>query len=240
MKLNQFLAQWGQVSRRKAGELITSGQVFVNGKIIQDISFLVEPQKDKIRINKKYIRPLPQKKIYIMFHKATKVLSSTKDPKGRPTVVDFLPKTKERLFLVGRLDWDSEGLLLVTNDGDLTHKILSPQNKIPKTYVVRLKAQPKESHLKKLLKGVSTPVGRRKALYVKSFKKDVKIILNEGKKRQIRLMFQKIGFPVQKLKRVAIGRLKLNRLPKNHFVFLAEKDLKKLFFTPKELGFRRR
>ena len=106
MKLNQFLAKWGQVSRRKAEELITSGQVFVNGKILRDLSFLVQPQKDKIRINKKYIRPVEQKKTYIMFHKPTKVLSSTTDPKGRPTVRDFLPKTKERLFLVGRLDWD--------------------------------------------------------------------------------------------------------------------------------------
>ena len=241
MKLNQFLAQWGQLSRRKAGEIIASGQVFVNGKNIRDLSFLVQPKKDKIRINKKYIRPIEQKKIYIMFHKPAKVLSSSKDPKGRPTVMDYLPKTKERLFLVGRLDWDSEGLLLATNDGELTNKVLSPKNRIPKSYLVRVWGQPKESHLKKLLTGVSTPVGRRKALYVgKLFKKDIKIILNEGKKRQIRLMFEKIGFPVQKLKRVAIGRLKLNRLPKRHFIFLKEKDLKKLYLKPKELVKKRR
>ena len=235
MKLNQFLAKWGKVSRRKAEELILSGQVFVNGKKIPDLSFLVNPKKDKIRIKNKYIQPTEQKNICLMFHKPTKVLSSSFDPKGRPTVMDYLPQTKERLFLVGRLDWESEGLLLATNDGELANKILSPKNKITKTYLVKVRGRPKESHFKKLLKGVSTEVGRRKALYVGKSSNSLKVILNEGKKRQIRLMFEKIGFPVQTLKRVAIGRLKLNRLPKRHFIFLKEKDLKKLFLKPKEL-----
>lgn len=237
LRLNKFLAKWGNISRLKAEEHIKRGRVFVSGKRISQSSFLVDPKKDKVRIQKKYISAQSQeKKVYLMFHKPTKVLSSSFDPKGRPTVMDFIPKTKQRLFLVGRLDWDSEGLLLLTNDGDFSHQVLNPKSSVSKTYLVKIKGQIKDSELKKLIKGVSTPVGKRRALFAKQSKRgDIKVILKEGKKRQIRLMFNKLGFPVQKLKRVAIGRLKLNRLPRRHFISLTEKDIKKIFLYPKEL-----
>ena len=143
---------------------------------------------------------------------------------------------------MGRLDWDSEGLLLLTNNGQFSEKILNPKNKISKTYLVKVRGRPSEAHLKKLLRGVSTPVGKRKALFVQKYPSQkgtktvwIKIILSEGKKRQIRLMFDKLGFPVQKLRRTAIGRLKMNKLAKGHFISLREKDLEKVFLWPKEL-----
>lgn len=234
MRLNKFLAKWGSVSRRKAEELIENSQVFVNGKKIKDPAHFIDISKDKVRIGKKYIQARDQKLLYYMFHKPIYTLSSTSDPKGRPTVIDFIP-SKERLFLVGRLDWDSEGLILVTNDGEFSNQVLDP--KVTKTYLVKVQGQVKESDLKKLRRGVWTPLGRKKALFTNYNRQgEIKIILNEGKKRQIRWMFKGLGFPVQSLKRVAIGRLKLNRLPKKHFVTLREKDLEKIFLPPKELA----
>ncbi|MBC6414803.1 MAG: rRNA pseudouridine synthase [Bdellovibrionales bacterium] len=236
MRLNKFLAKWGYVSRRKAEDLIQSGKVFINGKKILDAHQDVEPQKDRVRIQKKYIEAKNQKLVYLMFHKPSKMLSTSSDPKGRLTVMDCIPYNKERLFLVGRLDWDSEGLLLITNDGDFSNRILKPKNYIPKTYCIKVKGTPTISDLKKITKGVSTPVGKRKALFAKYNRRgEIKVILKEGKNRQIRFMFEKIGFPVKKLKRVAIGRLKLNRLPKRRFTSLREQDLKKIFLLPKEL-----
>ena len=235
MRLNKFLAKWGSVSRRKAEELIQDSKVFVNGKRIKDPAYSVDPEKDKVRIQKKYIQVQSQKLVYLMFHKPIHVLSTNLDSKGRPTVMDFIPPGKERLFLVGRLDWDSEGLILITNDGDFSNRVLSPQ--ITKTYVVKVRGQLKATDLKKMKRGVSTPVGRKQALFTEYNRRgEIKVILNEGKKRQIRWMFQTLGFPVQSLKRTAIGRLKLNRLPKRQFVSLREEDLKKIFLPPKELA----
>ena len=234
MRLNKFLAKWGSVSRRRAEELIQDSKVFVNGKKIKDPAYPVEFQKDKVRIQKRYIQVQEQKPLYLMFHKPIQVLSTSFDPKGRPTVMDFIPQKKERLFLVGRLDWDSEGLILITNDGDFANRVSSPE--VAKTYLVKVRGQLKNSDLKKMRQGVYTPLGRKKALFTDYNRRgEIKVILNEGKKRQIRLMFKTLGFPVQSLKRVAIGRLKLNRLPKKHFVTLKEKDIEKIFLPPKEL-----
>lgn len=235
MRLNKFLANRGDVSRRKAEELIQNSKVFVNGKKIKDPAYPVNPKKDKVRVQKKYLPAQDQKLVYLMFHKPVHVLSSSTDPKGRPTVMDFLPSGKERLFLAGRLDWDSEGLILVTNDGDFSNRVLSPQT--AKTYLVKVRGRLKDGDLKKIRQGVWTPLGRKKALFADySRRGEIKIILNEGKKRQIRLMFKTLGFPVQSLKRTAIGRLRLNRLPKRHFISLREKDLEKVFLPPKELS----
>ncbi|MDE0092593.1 MAG: pseudouridine synthase [Oligoflexia bacterium] len=242
MRLNKFLAEWGGLSRREADRKIKQGHVFVNGQRVSRLSVFVEPKKDKVYLQKKPILTQSKSLTYLMFNKPTQVLSARKDAKGRATVMDYIPRYKERLFLVGRLDWDSEGLLLLTNDGLFSEKVLNPKNKIAKTYLVKVKGFPKETQLRKLLQGVSTPVGKRKALFVQKYSRKkgvktvwIKIILSEGKKRQIRLMFDKLGFPVQKLRRVAIGRLRMNKLPKGHCISLKTKDLEKVFLRPKEL-----
>ncbi len=241
LRLNKFLARQAGLSRRQADEVIKKGQVFVNGQKISRLSVFVDPNKDTVKVKKQIIRSERAPAFYIMLNKPPKSLTTTQDSKGRPTVMDYIKKPKGRLFPVGRLDWDSEGLLILTNDGDFANKALSPRSVIPKTYVVKVSACPKDSHIKKLVQGVTTPVGKKKALFAKKISKKsssgawIKIIISEGKKRQIRLMFDKIGFPVRRLKRTAIGRLKLNKLSKGSSISLTEKDINKVFQKPKEI-----
>ena len=245
LRLNKFLAKWAGVSRRQADKIIKKGEVFVNDKKILQLAVFVDPKKDSVRIKNQPIYFKKTASIYLMFNKPPKVLSTSQDPKGRPIVMDYIPKHKERLFLVGRLDWDSEGLLILTNDGDFSDKVLHPKNKIPKTYFVKVKGCPKNSQIEKLIQGVSTSVGKRRALFAKKLSTKslsniwIKLIIGEGKKRQIRLMFDKLGFPVRQLKRTAIGRLKINKLAKGAFVRLSDKDIQKIFQWPKELKFFR-
>ena len=215
--------------------------MFVNNKKVSKIGLLVDIKKDSVRWKKQAIPLTKPTSLYFMFNKPQKVLTTTADPKGRITVMDYIGKTKGRIFPVGRLDYHSEGLLLLTNDGEFSAKILHPKNEIPKTYVVKLNQPIKNSLLQKLLKGVTTAVGRRKALFAKRlYKKNssgnwVKIIITEGKKRQIRRMFESLGLPIQKLRRTAIGRLNLNKLAKGTYVQLKEQDIKKSLQWPKEL-----
>ena len=242
LRLNKFLAERVGLSRRQADEMIRKGKVFINDKRVSHPAVFVDPKKDFVRINKQPVHWQKSPMVYLMFNKPQKVLTTSFDPKGRPTVMDYIRKHRVRIFSVGRLDWDSEGLLLLTNDGDFSAKVIHPKNRIPKTYLVKLQICPKDSQIKKLVQGVSTPVGKRRALFAKKFSRKntssvwIKIIIAEGKKRQIRLMFDKIGFPVQKLRRTAIGRLKMNKLSKGTFMKLTEKDIKKVFQWPKELN----
>ena len=242
LSLSKFLAQRGDFSRRKAEELIKKGFVFVNNQKTLKAFVLVHPKKDRIRIKKQLLPPKQNQNLYIMLNKPRKVLTTSQDPKGRSTVMDYLGAYKKhRLFSVGRLDWDSEGLLLLTNDGGFTHQILHPKNKIPKTYLVKVQGRPKDSHIRKLRQGVTTPIGKKKALFAQKMAKKaissqwVKLIISEGKKHQIRLMFDNIGFPVLRLRRTAIGRLKMNKLPSGRTVQITEKEKAKIFQKPKEL-----
>ena len=244
LRLNKFLSRWAGLSRRNADELIKKGQVFINNQKVSQLGLFVNPKKDIVRIKKRIVKPEKISAVYIMFNKPRKVLTTSKDPEGRPTVMDYIKQDKKRrLFPVGRLDWDSEGLLLLTNDGDFTDRVLHPKNKIAKTYLVKVKGCPKDSQIRKLVQGVSTPIGRKRALFAKKISKKalsnqwVKIIIQEGKKRQIRLMFDKIGFPVLRLRRTAIGRLKMNKLASGFFQKMAEADRQKVFQKPKELSF---
>ena len=242
LRLNKYLAKWGGVSRRTGEKLVKAGQVFLNGERVKTPAVKVHVKKDKVKIKNRIVivrasfRPL-----YFAFNKPEKVLTTAKDPKGRVVVMDFFKKVRQRVFPVGRLDWDSEGLLLVTNDGEFAQKVLHPRQKLPKTYLVKVRGVPDSRKLAKLLKGVSTPFGKKRALFVRVIPKGskrntwIKIILSEGKNRQIRLMLRQIGYQVIRLKRTAIGRLQLGALKKGEFVSLKEKDLKKAFLAPKEL-----
>ena len=242
IRLNKFLATCGVTSRRKADELIAAGEVQINGKTVYELGVLVNPEVDRVTVKHKPIKYVSDK-VYLAFHKPENVLTSLSDPEGRPTVSDFLPKkVRLRLFPVGRLDWDSEGLLFLTNDGQFSQTIAHPQKGIPKTYLVKLDGQPTEEHLKKLLRGVSLPGGKAKALaiakvrYGESKKYDwIKIIIDEGRNRQVRKMFEKIGFDVKKLRRIAIGNYRLGKLKKGQFLLMGPADLKKALEWPREL-----
>ena len=235
IKLNHFLSLSGDVSRRKAIALIKSGQVCVNRQSISDPAYRVLPQTDKIWLKGKLLKWVqdPQK-WYIAFNKPTKVLTSLSDPKGRVCVSDYFPKIRERLFPVGRLDWHSEGLLLMTNDGDFAHQVLI--KKPPKTYLLKLNRPPSKAQLLQLKKGVRTDIGFLKALSV-SFTRSrsrrwVRVILSEGKNRQLHRMCEKLGLHIRVLRRIAIGRLKLRSLKSGEYFFLSIQDKRKVLAYP--------
>ena len=234
IRLNKFLADHGVASRRKADELIDEGLVQINGKTVYELGIKVDPKEDSIKVKGKLIKSKPQA-VYFMFNKPKHVMTSTSDPQGRTTVMDFFKKTKIRIFPVGRLDWDTEGLLLMTNDGDFSHQIAHPTSKIAKTYHAKLDGIPSQEKLAKLTKGVSIVGGKVKASHVRMFKKGsdkkawVEITITEGKNRQVRRMFTKIGFDVVKLKRISIGGLKLSGLKAGEHRALSDREIERLF-----------
>ncbi|MBX3021121.1 MAG: rRNA pseudouridine synthase [Bdellovibrionales bacterium] len=235
IRLNKFLADCGLASRRKADEMIADGHVQVNGKTVYELGVKVDPSADRVTVDGKPVKPATQK-IYVVFYKPENVLTTMEDPEGRPTVAAFMEQLPVRVFPVGRLDWDTEGLLLLTNDGDFAQKVMHPREEIPKTYLAKLDGQPTDEQLNKLLRGVTIPGGRVKAWHVERAKIGdsskygwVKIVIGEGKNRQVRHMFQKIGFDVKKLKRVAIGLLTLGPLQKGEYAFLDQGALAKIF-----------
>lgn len=240
IRLNKYLADSGIASRRKADEMIENGDVQVNGRTVFELGVRVDPKADRVTIGGKPVKP-PTQKIYVIFYKPENVLTTMEDPEGRPTVADFMEQLPVRVFPVGRLDWDTEGLLLLTNDGDFAQKVQHPREEIPKTYLAKLDGKPTDAQLAKLTAGVTIPGGRVKAIYCErakvgdSSKYDwVKIIIGEGKNRQIKYMFQKIGFDVKKLKRVAIGQLTLGQLEKGEYAFLDQGGINQIFRKRRE------
>lgn len=241
VRLNKLLAERGLASRRGADKLIADGLVVVNGKKVYELGIKVNPHKDKIIVDGKPIKSKVEN-IYIMFNKPKNVITSMSDPLERPTVADFVNELPVRVFPIGRLDWDSEGLLLLTNDGEFAQKVMHPKTEVTKTYHVKLDGQPQEYQIKKLLSGVSIPGGRVRAKHVEklkmlkttskktSEKNDwYKIIITEGKNHQVREMFKKIGFDVLKLHRVAIGKLRIGTLGRGQMVFLNEAATQRIF-----------
>ncbi len=234
VRLNKFLAECGVASRRKADELISRGHVRINGRVERDLATQIVPNKDLVAVDGRRVQ-LETEKIYFMFHKPEHVLTSMTDPLGRPTVGDYLARFPKRIFPVGRLDWDTEGMLLLTNDGDFAQKVSHPKGNIPKTYMAKVNGQPTVAQLERLKKGVTIPGGRVRADHVERIKKGsdrydwILIVIGEGKNRQVRFMFQKIGYDVQKLRRVAIGGLRLGSLRKGEFQQLSPRDAAKIF-----------
>lgn len=209
----------------------------VNGKKVYELGVRVDPLNDRISVQGKPLNKA-QDFVYYAFHKPKSVVTTMDDPLERPTVGEYI-KCKERVFPVGRLDWDTEGLLLMTNDGHFAQKVSHPKNEILKTYLVKLNDHAEQARLDKLKKGVSIVGGKVRAHSVeiipmgKSKKYDwVKISIGEGKNRQVRKMFEKIGYDVMKLKRTSIGNLRLGSLKVGDHKLLTQKDLDKIFQDP--------
>ncbi len=248
VRLNKLIAEAGLASRRGADEIIESGQVTINGKKVYELGIKVDPLHDKIIVDGKPLRRINHK-IYLLFHKPKGVLTTMEDPLDRPTIAEYLEKVPYRVFPVGRLDWDSEGMILLTNDGDFANKITHPKSEVTKTYLVKVNGQPKQEQLDKLLKGVSIIGGKVAAKHLERIKRKdgsdqydwFKMIITEGKNRQIRQMFEKIGFDVMKLQRVAIGRLRMGHLERGELVFVDESALEMIFLpdVPEELKEKR-
>ncbi len=232
VRINKFLAQCNLGSRRSVEELISSGRIKVNGKLLKELSTEIDENKDKVEFDGKTISPTDQK-IYLMLNKPKKFLVTAKDDFNRATIFDLLPDFKVNLFAVGRLDYMSEGLLLLTNDGDFAEAIMHPKNKLPKLYKVTAKGFVSNYSVEKLRSGVDISGYHTKPakVYIKgrnSTRTVLKITITEGKKRQIRKMLKAVDSEVLELKRLQIGELRLGKLPLGSWRKLNMKEVRLL------------
>ncbi len=216
MRLEKFLSESGTASRRDAKQYITAGRVSVNGERVLIPGTHVAPQQDEITFDGKPIRGKP-KQIYLMLNKPAGYVTTVRDERGRPTVMALVPDISERIYPVGRLDLDTEGLLLMTNDGDFAHRILHPSHEIQKTYIAWVEGQPNRREIQRMREGIEIEEGVVTSAKVDQTERregqtQFKVVIHEGKKRQIRRMFHAIDHDVLHLKRIGIGSLSLGRL----------------------------
>lgn len=233
MRLQKFLTEKGIDSRRKCEQLITQGKIKVNNVVVTKLGTTVEPDKDTIEVNNQIINQNINK-IYILLNKPSGYLCTSYDPFGRATIYDLMEKIPVKVNYAGRLDFYSEGLVLLTNDGELIHKITHPQKEIKKVYLVKVKGLPDIRDLEQLKQGIPlSPTFTTAPCQVKIVKRNknnstLEISICEGKKRQIRRMFSYLGFPVLSLKRTQIGILSLGNLKSGHYRFLNKEEIEQL------------
>lgn len=217
LRINQFLARAGFASRRGAEALIRAGRVLVNGETVTELATMVRPGRDTVKVDGTRVR-LPERFSYFMFYKPKGVVSTLEDPQGRECIRDFLPRGVKGVVPVGRLDYHSEGLMLLTNDGELTYRMLHPRFKVEKIYQVKVKGDPPPELLDRLRKGITIdgrrtmPVTIRRIPSRETQHSWVEVRMTEGRKNQLREMFFRIEHPVIKLKRVAMGPIILGNL----------------------------
>jgi 23S rRNA pseudouridine2605 synthase len=231
-RLQKILSGIGVTSRRKAEELILKGRVTVNGAV-STIGMKADTERDYIKIDGKLVTNPGKKgfqKVYLLFHKPDGVVTTLHDPEGRPTVKDFLRGVRTRVFPVGRLDFHSEGLLLLTNDGDFANNVLHPSRKIPKTYLVKVKGTLEETKIGELRRGVRLEEGMTMPARVKMVKNVeqnswIEITIHQGRTRQVRRMLEQLGHPALKLKRIAIGGLTIGDLRPGEFRTLTAEEI---------------
>ena len=216
MRLEKFLSEFGIASRRDAKKYISAGRVSVNGERVLIPGTHIDPQEAEIRFDGEPIRGEP-KRIYLMLNKPAGYVTTVRDERGRPTVMALVSDISERIYPVGRLDLDTEGLLLMTNDGDFAHRILHPSHEIQKTYIAWVEGQPNRREIQRLREGIEIEEGIITSAKVNQIGKregqtQFRVIIHEGRKRQIRRMFHAVGHDVVHLKRVRIGSLSLGQL----------------------------
>jgi 23S rRNA pseudouridine2605 synthase len=234
-RLQKIIAAAGIASRRKAEELITGGLVSVNGQIVTELGTKADPEHDHIRVNGRLLHG-SERHVYLLMNKPKGYVTTLHDPEGRPTVMDLLHGVGARVYPVGRLDYSSEGLLLLTNDGELANHLMKAASHVPKTYMVKVAGVPSGEGLDKLRAGISIPAERGKRVRTAPAKIRIireaanpwyEVTLIEGKNRQIRRMFEEIGHYVEKIKRVRYGPLELD-VPPGEFRKLTAQEVEKL------------
>ncbi len=231
MRLNKFLSNSGIASRRKCDELIKEGKVFVNGKVASELGMQINEKKDKVTAMGKVVK-LPSSFVYIKLNKPKGYACTASDEKGRKTIYQLIDTT-ERLFSIGRLDYDTEGLILLTNDGDFANRVAHPKFLVEKEYRVTIEGEIKESELAVLRRGVVIEGTRMPSARVEFLSFDGKftklsVVIDEGQNRQIRRMFEAIGKTIKLLKRVRIGQVKLGGLKRGDYKDLTEEELNNL------------
>ena len=232
IRLQKYLAECGLASRRKAELLISEGSVSVDGKIITEMGYKLDPELQTVRYRGELVRR-KKKHTYILLNKPRGYVTTMSDPQGRPIVTSLIKDLDVRVFPVGRLDIDTEGALILTDDGELAHKILHPSHESNKTYEVLVKGLVSRGKIKKLERGIEIdgrptwPAKISKAVKQGPASRLV-ITIHEGRKRQVRKMFEAVGHPVINLKRIAYGQLRLGSLPSGSYRYLSREELKKV------------
>jgi 23S rRNA pseudouridine2605 synthase len=232
-RLQKVISQAGVASRREAETFIKAGRVTVNGAIVTELGTKVQVGKDRVAVDGKLLKH--QDHIYIMLNKPKGVITTVKDPGNRQTVIDYLKDVPVRIYPVGRLDYNTEGLLLLTNDGELTHALIHPSRNIYKTYIAKVKGIPTEEKLDllrvgiKLVDGVTAPA----KIHLMEVDQDknsatLEITIHEGKNRQIRRMCEAIGYPVRQLKRTKFACLTLTGLRRGQYRYLTDSEVEEL------------
>ncbi|WP_459966140.1 pseudouridine synthase [Paenibacillus sp. JCM 10914] len=232
-RLQKIMAQAGIASRRKCEELILQGKVQVNGETVTELGTKADPAQDLITVSGKPIKN--EKKVYVMLNKPKGVITSASDPEGRKIVSDYLKGVNERVYPIGRLDYDTEGLLLLTNDGEFANLLSHPKYHVPKTYLATVKGVPHGTELDKLRQGIMLEDGMTAPAEVeyKDVDPDAKqsvisITIHEGRNRQVRRMFESINHPVTRLKRISYGDLLLQNLKRGLYRHLTADEINQL------------
>jgi 23S rRNA pseudouridine2605 synthase len=235
-RLQKLIAAAGVASRRHAEELIAAGRVTVNGEVIKELGTKADPEKDHIKVNGKLINPQlkSREKIYVLLNKPKGYLSSVSDPEGRPLVTELLPPALGKVHPVGRLDFNTEGLLLLTNDGDFTNYVTAARNRVEKVYEVKVKGVPAESGIERLRRGITLDDGTRtapakiKMLHETQTNAWYEVLLHQGRNQQVRKMFELIGHSVLKLRRTRIGFLKDEDLKPGYWRLLTSREVARM------------
>lgn len=231
-RLQKYLAAAGVASRRASETLILEGRVTVNGKVIKELGTKVTPGKDKITVDGKPVKQ-EEKMVYLLMNKPTGYLTTVKDTHDRPTVMDLLTGVPYRVFPVGRLDFDTEGLLLLTNDGEFAYRMTHPKFKIKKTYLATVQGELTKERLQMLREGVELEDGKTAPAEVKIVRQEkhktiVEITIHEGKNRQVRRMFKAVKNPVLELKRITVGTMNLKGVGVGEYRHLSAEEVRNL------------
>ncbi|RAK11079.1 ribosomal large subunit pseudouridine synthase B [Halanaerobium saccharolyticum] len=230
-RLQKVMAHAGVASRRKSEEIIAEGRVKVNGEIVEEMGFKVDPEEDEIVVDGEVISE--EKKRYILLNKPEGYITTVSDPEGRPTVMDLIPDLKQRLYPAGRLDYDSSGLLLMTNDGDLTYKLTHPKKEVDKKYRVLVQGKLSQEEFEKfeagmIIDGQKTAPAKISNVNYKDEQTQFEIVIHEGRNRQVRRMVKIVGFSVISLKRIAFAFLTLKGVKEGEFRYLSDQEVNKL------------
>jgi len=228
IRLQKAIADSGLASRRKAEELIAAGRVVVNGRVVTELGTKVDPTRDHIKVDGRHLKPMPPQ-TFLIVNKPRGFVSSLSDPEGRPTITNLLRGVTMRVFPVGRLDFDSEGLLLLTNDGQIAHTLLHPRYHVQKTYLIKVKGVLTDEDIASLERGVKLEDGLTAPAQVKKVRKAeanswLEITIHEGRKHQVKRMLEVVGHPVLRLTRVRFGPLALGDLAPGEFRFLTDRE----------------
>ena len=231
IRLQKYMAEAGIGSRRKCEEWISKGMVQVNGRVVTELGTLVNPKEDVVSFRGKLVEPPSETRTTVLLNKPAGYVTTSRDQFGRPDVCDLVKIPGKRLYPVGRLDYQTTGLLLMTDDGDLAYHLTHPKHHIPRVYEARVKGVPDQAAISRLERGVRLDDGyKTKPARVRILKQEtdsavIEFTLYEGKNHQVRRMAKAVGYPVLRLRRVAMGPLKLADLPEGKYRMLTEKEI---------------